>query len=359
VGDDDLKPRGTILVTGGAGFIGSAVVRHLLAESAAFVVNVDKLTYAANLNSIPRGHEARYRLEQVDICDGPQLRRVFDAYRPAAVLNLAAESHVDRSIDGPGAFIQTNLVGTFTLLQEALRYWRALDRPARESFRLVHVSTDEVYGTLSDEGLFTEMTPYAPNSPYSATKAGSDHLVRAWRETYGLPTLITNCSNNYGPYQFPEKLIPHMIIRGLSDRELPVYGDGMNIRDWLHVEDHVRALLCVLARGEIGETYNIGSRSERTNMALVEAVCDLLDELNPSAVGARRGLITFVPDRPGHDRRYAIDPAKIERELGWQPMESFETGLEKTVLWYVKNRPWWQAILQGGYQAERVGVVVE
>ncbi|HVT30408.1 MAG TPA: GDP-mannose 4,6-dehydratase, partial [Lacipirellulaceae bacterium] len=210
-----------------------------------------------------------------------------------------------------------------------------------------------------DEGLFTEMTPYAPNSPYSATKAGSDHLVRAWRETYGLPTLITNCSNNYGPYQFPEKLIPHMIIRGLSDRELPVYGDGMNIRDWLHVEDHVRALLCVLTRGEIGETYNIGSRSERTNMALVEAVCDLLDELNPSPVGARRGLITFVPDRPGHDRRYAIDPTKIERDLGWQPMESFETGLEKTVHWYVKNRLWWQAILQGGYQAERVGVAVE
>ena len=358
--EDALGLRGTVLVTGGAGFIGSAVVRHLLAESNASVVNVDKLTYAANLDSIPRaGNDGRYRLEQADICDGRAFQRIFEKYQPDAVLNLAAESHVDRSIDGPGAFIQTNLVGTFMLLQEGLRYWRGLNRSARENFRLLHVSTDEVYGTLPEEGLFTEASPYAPNSPYSATKAGSDHLVRAWRETYGLPTLITNCSNNYGPYQFPEKLIPHMVIRGLADQSLPVYGDGKNIRDWLYVEDHVRALLRVLLHGKIGETYNIGGRSERTNVALVEGLCDLLDDLSPSQKCRRRELITFVPDRPGHDRRYAIDSSKIERELGWRPRESFETGLAKTVHWYVKNRQWWQTILQGGYKAERAGVAVE
>lgn len=356
----DIGPKGTILVTGGAGFIGSAVIRHLLAESEALVVNVDKLTYAANLDSIPqaKGHN-RSRLEIVDICNGSELRRIFEKYRPDAVMNLAAESHVDRSIDGPREFIQTNLVGSFTLLQEALRYWRMLDRPGRDRFRFLHVSTDEVYGSLPAAGLFAETSPYAPNSPYSATKAGSDHLVRAWRETYGLPTLITNCSNNYGPYQFPEKLIPHMIIRGLANLSLPVYGDGMNIRDWLHVEDHVRALLTVLQHGKIGETYNVGARSERTNLALVEAVCGLLDELSPSPKAARRELITFVKDRPGHDRRYAIDPSKIERELGWAPRESFETGLAKTVRWYVENRAWWQAILQTGYKAERVGAAVE
>jgi dTDP-glucose 4,6-dehydratase len=355
-----VKPNRTIIVTGGAGFIGSALIRYLLAESEFFIVNLDKLTYAANLGSLPqaKGHE-RYRLEKADICHAADVRRIFEKYRPDAIMNLAAESHVDRSIDGPNEFIQTNLVGTFTLLNEALRHWRMLDRPGRDRFRFLHVSTDEVYGTLPAEGMFSETTPYAPNSPYSATKAGSDHLVRAWRETYGLPTLVTNCSNNFGPYQFPEKLIPHMIIRGLADLSLPVYGDGMNIRDWLHVEDHVRALLRVLQHGQIGETYNVGGRSERTNLALVETVCELLDELNPSHRCKRRELITFVSDRPGHDRRYAIDSSKIERELGWLPRESFETGLAKTVRWYVQNRPWWQAILQTGYRPDRVGVAVE
>jgi dTDP-glucose 4,6-dehydratase len=355
----DTIQNGRILVTGGAGFIGSALIRHLLAESGATVVNVDKLTYAASPNSIPNTNGNRCRLEQVDICDGAGLRRVFETFRPDAVINLAAESHVDRSIDGPAEFIQTNLVGTFTLLQEALRHWRTLDAASRADFRLLHVSTDEVFGSLKAEGLFSELTPYSPNSPYSASKAGSDHLVRAWRETYGLPTLITNCSNNYGPYQFPEKLIPHMIIRGLADQPLPVYGDGKNIRDWLHVEDHARALLCVLERGQVGETYNVGSRCERTNIELVEMVCDLLDDMSPSAKGKRRSLISFVKDRPGHDRRYAIDPAKIERELQWRPRETFESGLAKTVRWYLDNRPWWQAILDKGYAADRLGVAAE
>jgi len=351
---------GPILVTGGAGFIGSALIRHLLADSQAFVINLDKLTYAANLDSIPQaaGH-ARYRFERTDICNASELHRVLEKYQPVAVMNLAAESHVDRSIDGPGAFVQTNLVGTFTLLQTVLQYWRGLKPPIRDKFRFLHVSTDEVYGTLPDEGLFVETSAYAPNSPYSATKAGSDHLVRAWRETYGLPTLITNCSNNYGPYQFPEKLIPHMVIRGLADQSLPVYGDGLNIRDWLYVEDHVHALLRVLAHGKVGETYNIGARSERTNRALIDLLCTELDALSPSEKGPRRELITFVSDRPGHDRRYAIDPGKIERELGWRPLETFESGLAKTVDWYVRNRPWWQAILQRGYKAERVGIAAE
>lgn len=355
----DAKSKGTIVVTGGAGFIGSALIRHLLAETEAFVVNVDKLTYAANPASIPQANaHARYRLEKVDICDGPNLRRIFEQYQPDAVLNLAAESHVDRSIDGPMAFIQTNLVGTFTLLQEALRYWGASEGAARDRFRFLHVSTDEVYGSLPAEGLFSELSPYSPNSPYSATKAGSDHLVQAWHETYGLPILITNCSNNYGPYQFPEKLVPHMIIRGLSGSSLPVYGDGQNIRDWLHVDDHVRALLSVLERGEVGESYNIGARSEWTNLALVEAVCDLLDDLHPWSDGPRRSLITFVRDRPGHDRRYAIDPSKIESQLGWRPRYSFETGLAQTVEWYLKNPGWWQEILNRGYKPDRAGILV-
>jgi dTDP-glucose 4,6-dehydratase len=348
----------TVFVTGGAGFIGSAVVRHLLDQTGAYVVNIDKLTYAANLASIPQapGHP-RYAFARVDICNAADLCALFDQYQPHFVINLAAESHVDRSIDGPNEFIQTNIVGTFVLLQEALRYWRGLDPGRRAGFRLLHVSTDEVYGTLGAEGLFTESTPYAPNSPYSASKASSDHLMRAWCETYGLPTIVTNCSNNYGPYHFPEKLIPHMIIRGLALQTLPVYGDGMNVRDWLYVEDHARALALVLERGCIGQTYNVGGRNERTNLHVVETICDVLDRLDPSLTGSRRHLISFVEDRPGHDRRYAIDATKLERELGWRAQESFETGLEKTVKWYLDNRAWWGAILERGYRAARIGVI--
>jgi dTDP-glucose 4,6-dehydratase len=346
----------TILVTGGAGFIGSAVIRHLLDETEAFVVNIDKLTYAANLESIPQASAARYVLARKDICDGQALLALFEQYQPCAVMHLVAESHVDRSIDGPGEFIQTNIIGTFTLLQEALRYWRKLAEPLRKSFRFLHVSTDEVFGSLGQDGLFTEKSAYAPNSPYSASKASSDHLVRAWGETYELPTLITNCSNNYGPYHFPEKLIPHMIIKGLAEKSLPVYGDGQNVRDWLFVEDHARALRQVLERGRVGETYNVGGRNERSNVYVIEQVCDLLDAARPSQFGSRKRLITFVTDRPGHDRRYAIDASKLERELGWAARESFETGLEKTVQWYLNNTPWWRAILQKGYEAGRIGI---
>jgi dTDP-glucose 4,6-dehydratase len=348
----------TLFVTGGAGFIGSAVVRYLLDRTEANVVNIDKLTYAANLASIPQaaGHP-RYAFAKVDIGDGAALRTLFERHRPSAVINLAAESHVDRSIDGPAEFIATNVVGTFTLLQEALRHWRALDPARRRTFRLLHVSTDEVFGALGAEGLFTETTAYAPNSPYSASKAASDHLVRAWRETYELPTLVTNCSNNYGPYHHPEKLIPHMIINGLAERPLPVYGDGLNVRDWLYVEDHARALVLVLERGRVGETYNVGARNERTNIEVVRAICGMLDRMEPAPGGARQRLISFVHDRPGHDRRYAIDPAKIERELGWRAEESFESGLETTVRWYLDNRVWWQDILARGYEARRIGVI--
>jgi dTDP-glucose 4,6-dehydratase len=350
--------RMTIFVTGGAGFIGSAVVRHLLDHTHANVVNIDKLTYAANVASIPQaaGHP-RYAFAKVDICDGAGLRTLFDRHEPHFVVNLAAESHVDRSIDGPGEFIQTNMVGTFTLLQEALRYWRRLDPDRRTAFRLLHVSTDEVYGTLGPEGQFTESTASAPNSPYAASKASSDHLVRAWHATFGLPTIVTNCSNNYGPYHFPEKLIPHMIIRALAGQSLPVYGDGMNVRDWLYVEDHANALALVLERGAVGETYNVGSRSERTNLHVVKTICDLLDRLESSPDGSRQRLIAFVEDRPGHDRRYAIDASKLERELGWRAAETFETGLEKTVVWYLANRDWWNDILARGYRAERIGVI--
>jgi dTDP-glucose 4,6-dehydratase len=289
----------TIFVTGGAGFIGSAVVRHLLDDTDAFVVNIDKLTYAANLDSIPQAPaHPRYAFAKADICNGPALNTLFEKYRPDAVMNLAAESHVDRSIDGPGEFIQTNIVGTFTLLQETLRYWRTLEPARRAAFRFLHISTDEVYGSLGAEGLFTESTPYAPNSPYSASKASSDHLVRAWRETYDLPTLVTNCSNNYGPYHFPEKLIPHIIIKGLAGEPLPVYGDGLNVRDWLYVEDHAKALTGVLERGKIGDTYNVGGRNERTNLHVVESICDLLDKFSPAASRSRRQLISFVTDRP-------------------------------------------------------------
>ena len=352
-----MRFRGlTIFVTGGAGFIGSAVVRHLLDDTDAFVINIDKLTYASNLSSIPQtAGNPRYAFAKVDICDAPALRALFDRYQPHGVMNLAAESHVDRSIDGPGEFIRTNVVGTFTLLQEALRYWRGLEPAGRNAFRLLHVSTDEVYGSLGPEGFFTEATAYQPNSPYSASKASSDHLVRAWRETYELPTLVTNCSNNYGPYHFPEKLIPHMIIKGLAEQELPVYGDGQNIRDWLYVEDHARALALVLERGRLGHTYNIGGRNERTNLHVVKTICSLLDRHHPSNLGARERLIAFVTDRPGHDRRYAIDASKIENELGWRASETFETGIEKTVKWYLDQRGWWQAILDRGYQAKRIG----
>lgn len=344
-------------VTGGAGFIGSAVIRHLLQETGAFIVNIDKLTYASNLASLPgAAGDPRYRFEPVDICNGAALRGLFEQYQPRYVMNLAAESHVDRSIDAPGEFIQTNIVGTFTLLQEALRHWRALDRPAQARFRLLHISTDEVYGSLGPEGFFSETSPYAPNSPYSASKASSDHLVRAWRETYGLPALVTNCSNNYGPYHFPEKLIPHIIIKSLAEEMLPVYGDGSNIRDWLYVEDHARALSLVIEHGAPGETYNIGGRNERTNIDVVEKICDLLDANAPSSKGPRRRLISFVADRPGHDRRYAIDPAKIEQQLGWQPAHVFEEGLAKTVEWYLHNESWWRPILERGYKTMRIGL---
>jgi dTDP-glucose 4,6-dehydratase len=347
----------TIFVTGGAGFIGSAVVRHLLDETGAFVVNIDKLTYAANLESIPQaaGH-SRYAFARVDICNGSALNGLFEKFRPDAIMNLAAESHVDRSIDGPGQFIQTNIVGTFTLLEEALRYWRALEPARGTAFRFLHVSTDEVYGSLGAEGLFTESTPYAPNSPYSASKASSDHLVRAWRETYDLPTLVTNCSNNYGPYHFPEKLIPHIIVRGLAGEPLPVYGDGLNVRDWLFVGDHAKALTLVLEYGKVGDTYNVGGRNERTNLHVVESICDLLDKFSSAGTGPRRQLISFVADRPGHDRRYAIDASKLERELGWRAEETFESGIAKTVRWYLDNQPWWKSILDRGYEAKRVGL---
>jgi dTDP-glucose 4,6-dehydratase len=347
----------TIFVTGGAGFIGSAVVRHLLQDTYANVVNIDKLTYAANLDSLPGTTEnMKYSFEKQCICDGLGLRRLFEKYQPDAVMNLAAESHVDRSIDGPGEFIQTNVMGTFTILQEALRHWRSLSGEKRKRFRFLHISTDEVFGSLGDEGLFMETTAYAPNSPYAASKASSDHLVRAWHHTYELPTLVTNCSNNYGPYHFPEKLIPHMIIRGLAGESLPIYGDGKNIRDWLYVEDHAKALSLVLERGIAGETYNIGGRNERTNLHVVERICDLLDEVNPNANGPHRNLISFVTDRPGHDRRYAIDASKLERELGWRAEESFETGICKTVRWYVDHQPWWRAIEKRGYTAKRIGL---
>ena len=348
-----------ILITGGCGFIGSAVVRHILAATDHVVVNVDKLTYAASLEALEltaAGAE-RHVLERVDICDAAALRRVFETHQPDAVMHLAAESHVDRSIDGPEDFIQTNIIGTYRLLEVALAYWEGLPADRRAGFRFHHVSTDEVYGSLGAEGLFTESSRYQPNSPYSASKASSDHLVRAWHHTYGLPTLLTNCSNNYGPYQFPEKLIPLMILNALDGRELPVYGAGENIRDWLHVEDHARALLCVLNTGVVGEEYNIGGHNEWKNIEVVHAICDLLDELAPAADGRpHRELIRFVQDRPGHDQRYAIDAGKIQRELGWSPRETFETGLRKTVQWYLANRAWCRGIAERGGARARLGL---
>jgi dTDP-glucose 4,6-dehydratase len=347
----------TILVTGGAGFIGSAVVRHLVRRGTR-VVNVDKLTYAGNLDSLAEvASSPLYAFERVDVGDAEALRGVFARHRPTAVMHLAAESHVDRSIDGPRAFVDTNVLGTFTLLQEARRHWTSLRGDEAGAFRLLHVSTDEVFGSLGETGHFTEETPYRPSSPYSATKAASDHLVRAWQHTYGLPCLVTNCSNNYGPYQFPEKLIPLTILNALAGEPLPVYGRGENVRDWLFVEDHAEALVTVLERGRPGETYAVGGRSERRNLDVVRLVCDLVDEMRPdAAVGSRRDLIRFVTDRPGHDLRYAIDASKIERELGWTPSVTFEEGLRRTVAWYLQNTAWWTRVRSGVYRGERLGV---
>jgi len=349
-----------ILVTGGAGFIGSALIRHILTSTEHAVVNLDKLTYAGNLDSL--GDiviSDRYRFEQVDICDSETLATIFKDHRPSCVMHLAAESHVDRSIDGPADFLDTNITGTFNLLEAVRHYFGGLDEDDKKQFRFHHISTDEVYGDLEGtDDLFTEQTPYSPSSPYSASKAASDHLVRAWGRTYGLPIVITNCSNNYGPYHFPEKLIPHVILNAIHGKPLPVYGNGLQIRDWLYVEDHAKALIKVVTEGKIGETYNIGGHNEKTNLEVVQTICDLLEELapeKPSGIDKYRDLITFVKDRPGHDARYAIDASKIERELGWVPEETFETGLRKTVQWYLANAPWWERVLSGIYRMERIG----
>lgn len=347
-----------ILVTGGAGFIGSAVCRHLIHDTEHEVVNLDKLTYAATLGSVAELEgDARYRFVRGDICDRTFVEGVLAETQPDAIMHLAAESHVDRSIDGPGDFIQTNIVGTYQLLEAARAYWNALKPARQEAFRFHHISTDEVYGQLPlDCGLFTEETPYAPSSPYSASKASSDHLVMAWHHTYHMPVVLSNCSNNYGPYHFPEKLIPLVILNGLEGKELPVYGKGENVRDWLFVEDHARALALVATKGEPGRSYNIGGRNERSNLTVVETICDTLDRLRPLAGGGkRRDLIRFVTDRPGHDLRYAIDATRIETELGWQAQENFESGLEKTVRWYLDNEAWWRPIREKRYSGERLG----
>ncbi|EJG1803832.1 TPA: dTDP-glucose 4,6-dehydratase [Vibrio parahaemolyticus] len=349
-----------ILVTGGAGFIGSAVVRHIIRDTKDSVVNLDKLTYAGNLESLVDVADSdRYYFEQVDICDRTELDRVFSEHQPDMVMHLAAESHVDRSIDGPAAFIETNVMGTYHLLEAARQYWSSLEEANKSAFRFHHISTDEVYGDLEGtDDLFTETTSYAPSSPYSASKASSDHLVRAWQRTYGLPTLVTNCSNNYGPYHFPEKLIPLMILNALDGKPLPVYGDGMQIRDWLFVEDHARALYKVVMEGEIGETYNIGGHNEKANIEVVKTICALLEELRPdkpAGVESYESLITYVKDRPGHDVRYAIDATKIAQELNWTPEETFESGIRKTVEWYLNNPQWWQRVLDGSYSLERLG----
>ena len=349
-----------ILVTGGAGFIGSAVVRHIINHTQDSVINLDKLTYAGNLDSLSSiAHSDRYTFEHADICDRAALDRIFAQHQPDAVMHLAAESHVDRSIDSAGEFIQTNIVGTFTLLEAARAYYQGQPENRRAAFRFHHISTDEVYGDLhGTDDLFTETTPYAPSSPYSASKASSDHLVRAWRRTYGLPTIVTNCSNNYGCYHFPEKLIPHMILNALDGKPLPVYGDGKQIRDWLYVEDHARALYLVVTQGRIGETYNIGGFNEKQNIEVVRTICQLLEELapnKPQGIAHYADLITHVTDRAGHDVRYAIDASKIQRELGWAPQETFESGIRKTVQWYLDNQAWWQRVLDGSYKLERLG----
>lgn len=361
-----------ILVTGGAGFIGSAVIRHIIQNTDDSVVNLDKLTYAGNLESLASvAYSDRYAFEQVDICNRAELDRVFGEHQPDAVMHLAAESHVDRSIDGPAAFVETNIVGTYTLLEVTREYWNQLDDRAKQSFRFHHISTDEVYGDLphpddveqgtesANEPLpkFMETTPYAPSSPYSASKASSDHLVRAWMRTYGLPTIVTNCSNNYGPYHFPEKLIPLVILNALAGKTLPIYGKGDQIRDWLYVEDHARALYKVVTEGEVGETYNIGGQNEKKNVEVVEAICTTLDTLVPKTTSYVE-QITYVQDRPGHDRRYAIDSSKMQKALGWTPVETFETGLKKTVQWYLDNKTWCQNVQDGSYQGERLGAVL-
>jgi dTDP-glucose 4,6-dehydratase len=346
-----------VLITGGAGFIGSALCRHLVLDVGWTVLNIDKLTYAANLRSLdPVTSHPNYHFLQADICDKQTLEAAFSDFCPHGVMHLAAESHVDRSITGPAEFVQANVIGTYTLLEAARDYWSRLPAKERGSFRFHHISTDEVYGSLPPNGYFSEQTPYDPRSPYSASKAASDHFVQAWHETYGLPALISNCSNNYGPYHFPEKLIPLMILNAVEGKPLPVYGDGGNIRDWLYVEDHVRALVLVLTEGRPGSRYNIGGRCERTNLQIVNAICDLLDDVAPAAA-PRRQLISFVPDRPGHDRRYAIDPTKVEKELGWRPIETFETGLRKTVLWYLNNKEWWQPLRKTVYAGNRLGLL--
>lgn len=340
----------TILVTGGAGFIGSALVRQLINETKCKVINVDKLTYAGNLQSLAAVSDSpRYRFEQVDICDAHEIARVLREHQPDAVMHLAAESHVDRSISGPADFIQTNIVGTYTLLEAARSYWNGLDAQRKAAFRFHHISTDEVYGSLGDSGFFTEATAYEPNSPYSASKASSDHLVRAWHHTYGLPVVTTNCSNNYGPYHFPEKLIPLVILNAVNGKPLPIYGKGDNIRDWLYVDDHARALRLVLEKGSLGETYNIGGWNEKTNLEVVQSICAILDELHPQGAPHNK-LITYVQDRPGHDRRYAIDASKVAHDLGWKPQETFDSGLRKTVEWYLANTAWVQGVTSGEYQ---------
>jgi dTDP-glucose 4,6-dehydratase len=363
----ELTPQGKqvhqmkILVTGGAGFIGSVLIKHLIEDQGIDVINVDKLTYAGNLESLQTvSDNPRYCFERVDICDAEALARVFDTHQPNRVMHLAAESHVDRSIDGPAEFIQTNIVGTYTMLDVSRNYWSGLEEKKKGNFRFHHISTDEVYGDLEGmEALFTEETPYAPSSPYAASKASSDHLVRAWHRTYGFPVIISNCSNNYGPHQFPEKLIPLMILNAVEGKPLPVYGDGQQIRDWLYVQDHAEALYKVVMEGKVGETYNIGGHNEMANLDVVKSICRILDELRPERprnISSYTELITFVKDRPGHDRRYAIDASKIEKELGWVPAETFESGLQKTISWYLANETWWRRVQDGSYQRQRLGL---
>ena len=348
-----------IIVTGGAGFIGSAVCRYLVGTEGHEVLNIDKLTYAANLHSLdPIANQSNYHFLKADICDQHKMTEAFESFQPDAVLHLAAESHVDRSITGSGAFVETNVVGTYALLEAARRYWEGLEGAGKDRFRFLHVSTDEVYGSLGSEAVFSEETAYDPSSPYSASKAASDHLVLAWHRTYGFPALISNCSNNYGPYQFPEKLIPLMILNALHGTSLPVYGNGSNIRDWLYVDDHARALLVILEHGRLGEKYNVGGRNERTNRDVVQRICDLLDMRNPTGAPHAR-LITYVTDRPGHDQRYAIDATKLETELGWRAEETFESGIKKTVDWYLTNPGWWQPLRETVYAGQRLGLTTQ